>query len=71
MYKLVNGYGYRLSFSNTTVTAGIISAKARSIGIIKPRSTNQANSGTTAIQQLNLLFKLMLQLIPEIVAVHL
>jgi S1-C subfamily serine protease len=49
MYKLVNGYWLLVILSlNTTVTAGIISAKARSIGIIKPGSTSQGNSGTTA-----------------------
>jgi hypothetical protein len=65
------GTGYGYPFSLNTTTQGLL-VQARSIGIInRPGSNSQGNTTTSANTAIESLFKLMLQLIPEIVAVHL
>jgi S1-C subfamily serine protease len=64
------GTGYWLSFSlNTTVTAGIISAKARSIGIInRPGSDNSQGTTTSANTAIESFIQTDAAINPEIVA---
>jgi S1-C subfamily serine protease len=73
MYKLVNGYWLSVILSlNTTVTAGIISAKARSIGIInRPGDNSQGNTTTSANTAIESFIQTDAAINPEIVAVHL
>jgi S1-C subfamily serine protease len=73
MYKLVNGYWLSVILSlNTTVTAGIISAKARSIGIInRPGSDNSQGTTTSANTAIESFIQTDAAINPEIVAVHL